>query len=100
MKYKVGQRVRIREDHNVAKYLASGSYDPRFYDFLQKSILTVRAFNEHPKYGMLYEFEMPENITCWVKEEAIRALKSKKKPVKVLGEVEQLDKIALNFREG
>ena len=102
MKYKVGQRVRIRDTHasTLPDYIVSGSMDGRFYDFLLSQILSIRNAVEDKKRGILYEFELPENLTCWVKEEALRGLKSKSKSNQVLGEVEQLDKIALNFREG
>jgi hypothetical protein len=100
MKYKVGQRVKIRQDHFLPDWIISGSMDPRFYDWMTSNIMTIRNATEHKKYGVIYEFELPEGITSWVREEAVRALKNKPKPAKQLGEIEQLDKIALNFREG
>lgn len=103
MKYKVGQRLKIREDHYgiIPDMIVSGHMDSRFYEWMISNVLSVRNVAIDKKHGNLYEFELPEGVTCWVKEEAVRGLKSKKqKDRKALGEVEQLDKIALNFREG
>lgn len=107
MKYKLKQKVKVREEYygRMAEAIINldGRLTPVEIAFMEhEPMIITNRIERHTQFGNIYLLTIgPRGRNFYFIEDALRALKKlPPKDFKPLGEVEWLDKVQKNFQEG